>query len=314
MITEEKNMTALTWVLLITLGAIWGASFFFARIAVEYVPPMTLVFLRVFLAAVALHVYLFGRNSLYATIVARWRAFLLLGLLNNAIPFSLIFFGQTEIGAGLAAILNATTPLCTVVIANALTSDEKMTLPKVIGCVFGLAGTAVLIGPSAISGLGAPVWAQLAIVGAAVSYGFAVTYGKRFSDLPPVVTATGQLTASSLIMFPLILLIDRPWTLSIPPFEVSMAIVMLAVISTSFAYILFFTIVSRAGATNTSLVTLLVPVAAILLGVAFLDEAFDMQMLFGLLLIGLGLLTIDGKLGMILKSKLNLISYTNRES
>ena len=301
--TTEQSMTPLTWVLLITLAAIWGASFFFARIAVEHVPPMTLVFLRVFLAAGVLHLYLYGRNDLYGSIATRWPAFLLLGLLNNAIPFSLIFFGQTEIGAGLAAILNATTPLCTVVIANALTTDEKLTMPKVIGCLFGLAGTAVLIGPSALSGLGAPVWAQLAIVGAAVSYGFAVTYGKRFNDLPPAVTATGQLTASSLIMLPLICLLDRPWTLPLPPFEVSMAILMLAVVSTAFAYILFFTIVSRAGATNTSLVTLLVPVAAILLGVAFLGETFDIQMLLGLALIGLGLLTIDGRLGIGMKRK-----------
>lgn len=313
MANNNNTMTGVTWLLLIVLGVIWGASFFFARLAVVHVPPLTLVFLRVFLAAVALHLYLFGRNDLYRSIVNRWRAFLLLGLLNNAIPFTLIFFGQTEIGAGLAAILNATTPLCTVVIANALTADEKMTMPKIVGCLLGLAGTAVLIGPSAISGLGAPVWAQLAIIGAAVSYGFAVTYGKRFSTLPPVVTATGQLTASSLIMLPLILVVDRPWNIPFPPFDIVLAIVLLAVVSTSLAYILYFSIITRAGATNASLVTLIVPAAAILLGVAFLEERLNTETVLGLLLIALGLLTIDGRLAFMLKNKLNLMGYTNRE-
>lgn len=312
--TENTNqITPMTWLLLFLLGAIWGGSFFFARVAVEYVPPLTLVFLRVFLAALALHLYLFARNGLYRTILARWRAFLLLGLLNNAIPFTLIFFGQTEIGAGLAAILNATTPLCTVVIANALTSDEKMTTLKIAGCLLGLAGTAVLIGPSAISGLGAPVWAQLAIIGAAVSYGFAATYGKRFGDLPPVVTATGQLTASSVIMLPAILVLDRPWTIPFPPGSIVAAILLLAVLSTSLAYILYFRIIASAGATNASLVTLIVPPSAILLGVAFLDERMTAEALAGLLLIALGLLTIDGRLITFLKNKTKLMIYRKSE-
>ncbi|WP_419910085.1 DMT family transporter [Hoeflea sp.] len=311
--SDANPISAVTWLLLFVLGAIWGGSFFFARVAVEYVPPLTLVFLRVFLAAIALHLYLFARNGLYRTIVARWRAFLWLGLLNNAIPFTLIFFGQTEIGAGLAAILNATTPLWTVVIANALTSDEKMTVPKVAGCLLGLAGTAVLIGPSAISGLGAPVWAQLAIVGAAVSYGFAATYGKRFRDLPPVVTATGQLTASSMIMLPVILVLDRPWSIPVPPLEVIVWILLLAVLSTSVAYILYFRIIAVAGATNASLVTLIVPPSAILLGVAFLDERLGFEALTGLLLIGLGLLTIDGRLVLFAKNKVKLKSYRKSE-
>ncbi|MCP4315991.1 MAG: DMT family transporter [Hyphomicrobiales bacterium] len=311
--TNVNTITTVTWVLIIALGVILGGSFFFARVAVEYVPPLTLVFLRVFLAAVALHFYLVGRNGLSRTLATRWRAFLLLGLLNNAIPFTLIFFGQTQIGAGLASILNATTPLCTIVIANVLTTDEKMTMPKIVGCLLGLAGTMVLIGPSALTGLGAPVWAQLVVIGAAVSYGFAAIYGIRFSDLPPVVTATGQLTASSLIMLPIILIFDRPWTLALPPMEIVLAILMLAVLSTSFAYILFFSIISRAGATNTSLVTLVVPAAAILLGVAFLGEHLNTETLAGLLLIGLGLLTIDGRLTFVLKNKLNLMGYTNHE-
>ena len=301
MSAPPNTITPLTWLLLVLLGTLWGGSFFLARIAVEHVPPMTLVLLRVLLAAITLHVYLHGRNGLYRRLLNRWRSFVVLGTLNNAIPFTLIFLGQTEIGAGLAAILNATTPLWTVIIANRLTSDEKMTAQKLTGCLLGLVGTLVLIGPAALSGLGAPIWAQLAIVGAAISYGFAAIYGKKFNDLPPVVTATGQLTASSVVMLPFVLLIDLPWTLPWPPFNVVLAILLLAVVSTSLAYILFFRIVSTSGATNVSIVTLLVPPSAILLGALFLDERLSSEAVLGLLLIAAGLLTIDGRLAVIIK-------------
>lgn len=299
--TNNNVISVMTWVLLLTLGLLWGGSFFFARMAVEYVPPLTLVFLRVFLAAVALHLYLRGKRELYTILAQRWRTFLVLGLLNNAIPFTLLFFGQTQMGAGLASILNATTPLWTVIIANIVTDDEKMTVPKIVGCLLGLAGMLLLIGPSAISGFGAPVWAQLAIILAAISYGFAVIYAKRFKGTPPVVTATGQLTASSLIMLPVILLVDQPWTLEMPPVRILLVILSLAVLSTSIAYILYFRIVSSAGATNASLVTLLVPPSAILLGVIFLGERMTLVSLGGLALIALGLLTIDGRLLAFLK-------------
>ncbi len=295
MTASQNTITPMTWLLLILLGTLWGGSFFFARVAVEYVPPMTLVLLRVLLAALTLHLYLHGRNGLYSKLFSRWRGFIVLGILNNAIPFTLIFLGQTEIGAGLAAILNATTPLWTVIIANRLTSDEKMTTQKLTGCLLGLVGTLVLIGPVAFTGLGAPIWAQLAIVGAAISYGFAAIYGKKFNDVPPVVTATGQLTASSLVMLPFVLLVDHPWTLPWPPLDVVVAILLLAVVSTALAYILFFRIVSTAGATNVSIVTLLVPPSAILLGAIFLGERMSPEAMLGLLLIAAGLVTIDGR-------------------
>lgn len=291
-----QTIAPLTWVFLVLLGLLWGASFFFARVAVEQVPPLTLVLLRVFLAAVALHLYLWGRHDLYRELLTRWRAFILLGTVNNVIPFTLIFVGQTEIGAGLAATLNATTPLFTVIIANRLTTDEKMTIAKLAGCLLGLAGTAVLIGPSAATGLGAPIWAQLAIIGAAISYGFAAIYIKTFRQLSPTVTATGQLTASSLVMLPLVLFIDHPWTLEMPSADIIVAILMLAVVSTSLGYILYFRIIRDAGATSGSIVTLLVPPSAILLGVVFLGEQLSLEAVLGFLLIACGLLVIDGRI------------------
>ncbi|WP_152599515.1 DMT family transporter [Hoeflea sp. BAL378] len=290
------SMSASTWGLLILLGLIWGGSFFFARVAVQHVPPMTLVLFRVSLAALALHLA-FGRQpDFYRTLLSRWPELLVLGLINNAIPFTLIFLGQTEIGAGLASILNATTPLWTVIIAQILTTDEKISAAKLIGCVLGLAGMVLLIGPAALGIAETPLWAKLAVVGAAVSYGFAAAFGKRFKGVSPRVTATGQLTASSLIMLPFALVVDRPWTLPVPPMEVIAAILALALLSTAFAYVLYFRILSVAGATSASLVTLLVPPSAILLGILFLGETLSLTEMLGLGLIALGLLSLDNRL------------------
>ena len=296
----QQSMSPFIWGVLIALGIIWGSSFFFSRIAVLQIPPLTLVLLRVLIAAIVLHIYLSGRYGFYSTLLSRWREFAVLGTINNAIPFTLIFAGQTEIGAGLASILNACMPLWTIFIANRFTDDEKMTVPKIIGCLLGLAGTVVLIGPSAFTGLGAPIWAQLAIVGATISYGFAVVYGKRFKGLPSTVTATGQLTASTLVMLPLVLLVDRPWTIPWPTVSVVLSVAMLAVVCTALAYIMYFRILRDAGATSATLVTLLVPPSAIILGYLFLGERIGLGALLGLLLIVSGLLVIDGRLNRIL--------------
>ncbi|MGE7368199.1 DMT family transporter [Neorhizobium sp. NPDC001467] len=294
--TTTSGPGATVWLLLFVLGLLWGGSFFFARIAVAQVPPFTLVFVRLALAALALHVYLSGRFDVYPLLKQHWRSFAVLGLINNAIPHTLIFFGQTEIGAGLAAILNATTPIFTVLIANRFTEDEKLSAAKIVGCLLGLAGTVVLIGPGVFTATAAPLWALLLPVLAALSYGFAATYGKRFRTLPAPVTATGQLTASSMMMLPLMLLVDQPWMLTFPSLAVVGVILALALLSTAFAYLLYFRILALAGATYASLVTLLVPPSAILLGVVFLHERLDVAEIGGMVLIGLGLLVLNGML------------------
>ena len=295
--TANRSMDLATWGLLLLLGLIWGGSFFFGRIAVQHVPPMTLVLFRVALAAMALHLA-FGRlPGFYQTLFGRWRELLVMGLINNAIPFTLIFLGQTEIGSGLASILNATTPLWAVLVAQVFTTDEKITAAKLIGCALGLAGMVMLIGPAALGIADSPLWAKLAVVGAAISYGFAASFGKRFKTMSPRVTATGQLTASTLIMLPMAFIVDRPWTLPVPPVDVIAAILALALLSTAFAYVVFFKILGVAGATSASLVTLLVPPAAILLGILFLGETLSLTEVLGLGLIALGLLSLDNRLG-----------------
>ena len=291
----EHRMSASTRGLLLLLGLIWGGSFFFARIAVHDVPPFTLVFLRLSLAAVALHLYLAGRLGIYQSLRRHWPQFLLLGLINNAIPHTLIFCGQTQMGAGLASILNATTPMWTVLIGNQLTTDERLTSAKLAGCLTGLLGTIVLLGPSVTSGGSVPFWALLLPILAAISYGFAAIYAKRFKGIAPPVVAAGQLTGSSLIMLPVALMIDQPWALATPPVTAIAAILGLALLSTAFAYILYFRIIELAGATNTSLVTLLVPPSALLLGFLFLGERMGPTEIAGMLLIAAGLLVLDGR-------------------
>ncbi len=296
----QNVLTPLAWALLVLLGLIWGGSFFFARIAVQHVPPFTLVFLRLSLAALALHLYIAGRMDIYPALKANWKPFLLLGLANNALPHSLLFIGQIHLSAGLASILNATTPIWTVLIANVMTADERLTGRKIAGCLTGLAGTAVLLGPAALAKTDIPFWALLFPIGASISYGFAAVFGRRFRHLPSPVTAAGQLTASSLMILPVSLAVDHPWVLPMPPLSTIGAVLGLALLCTAFGYILFFRIIALAGATNVSIVTLLVPPGAILLGALFLGERLAANAIIGMVLIACGLLILDGRWRQIL--------------
>ncbi|AZO12190.1 MULTISPECIES: DMT family transporter [unclassified Mesorhizobium] len=289
-------MTLKDWAQLLLLGAIWGGSFFFARIAVSEIHPLALVLLRVAIAAAALQLYLAIRGPSFRLALPHAGFFFLLGLANNVIPFSLIFAGQTQLGAGIASVLNSTTPFWTLILANALTVDEKLSWNKLAGIALGIAGTAVMIGPGLLAGLGGPVWAKFALIGASLSYAIALMIARRFRGVPSPVIATGQLTASTIIMIPLVLSALGPaGVLSASP-PVWAAVLALALLSTAFAYILYFNLVASAGATNASLVTLIVPVSAMLLGFLFLGERLELFEMGGMALIGLGLITIDGRL------------------
>jgi len=293
---QAPQMTAAAWGLLVVLGFVWGGSFFFAGYAVREVGPLTLTALRVGIAAVALWVWVIASGHRVPLDNRLWGAFAMMGLLNNAVPFSLIFWGQTEIASGLASILNATTPLFTVVLAHGLTADEKMTAGKAGGVLFGLLGVAVIMGPDAVAGLGGAFLAQAAILGAALSYAFAGIFGRRFKERTPAVTACGQVTMSSLMMAPIAFITEDPLAGAMPGPLTWAAIVALGIVSTAFAYILYFHILKVAGATNVLVVTFLVPVSAIILGVLFLGEILLARHLTGMALIGVGLVVMDGRL------------------
>jgi len=218
-----------------------------------------------------------------------------MGALNNAVPFSLIMWGQTEITGSLASILNATTPLSAVIIAHFLTRDEKLSAGKILGIFLGLAGVAVMIGLEVLQGLGLGILAQFAVITAGVSYAFAGVYGRRFQGTSPMVVASGQLMASSILLLPCALVIDQFWTLpSLLPATWA-ALIAMALLSTALAYLIYFHLLASSGATNVLLVTFLVPVSAIFLGFVFLGERLEPQHIFGMILIALGLAAIDGR-------------------
>ena len=285
------------WTLLFTLSVLWGGSFFFNGVAVSQLPTFTIVVVRVAMAAVILWCVALGRRQRIPHGWRLWRAFLVMGLLNNVIPFSLIVWGQSQISAGVAAILNAATPLLTVVVAHGATADEKITAARFMGVLLGMVGVVVVIGADALASLGLRMVAQLACLAAALSYAFAGVFGRRFRAMgvSPLVTAAGQVTASSVILLPIMLVVERPWQLPSPGVEAILACSGLATLSTALAYVIYFRILATAGATNLLLVTLLVPVSAILLGVMVLQETLLPNHLMGMALIGLGLAAIDGR-------------------
>ncbi|KZM52093.1 DMT family transporter [Labrenzia sp. OB1] len=289
-------MTLRNWILLSVLGVIWGGSFLFAKVAVAEIPPFVLVFFRVSIACAALLVYLWHRNLLARLELRLVVPFLVMGLLNNAIPFSLLFLGQTVIGAGLASILNATTPIFTVLVAGVLVKQETLQAHRIAGVVLGIAGVAVMLSGS-LSGLATdPVWAQLCCLGAAVSYACAATFARRFKSLPPQVSATGQLLGSSAIMLPVALLTSSGWS----PVEVCpvvwMNVAALGLVATAIAYLIYFQLLAEAGATNASLVTLLVPASALFLGWLILGEKLDAIQLAGFAVLLVGLIVLDGRI------------------
>ncbi len=300
------------WGLIIILSILWGGSFFFVGVAVKELPPLTIVLCRVALASIILlaAVYLKGDKMLSSP--GLWLGFIIMGALNNLIPFSLIVWGQTHIESGLASILNATTPIFSVVLAHFLTKEERMTPNRMTGVLIGGMGVAVLIGIESWRGFGMEVIGQIAVLGAAFSYACAAIYGRRFKGLSPLVVATGMLCGSTIMMTPWALFVEQPWNLS-PSVMTMMALFGLAAISTSLAYIIYFRVLATSGPTNLLLVTFLIPLSAILLGGMVLGEQLGWNAFAGMGLIFIGLFAIDGRLIKIFRRKLGLgKSYTLR--
>lgn len=289
-----KSMDGQDWGLLILLSVLWGGAYFFAGVAVRELPPLTVVLARVFLAAAALlPLFWFLGHSLPKSL-ADWLPFFGMGLLNNVIPFGLIFVGQTQITAGLSSIINAMTPLFTVIVMASF-QQERLTANRVVGVLLGVAGVAVL------RGIDGPVDASQSLgialcSGAALSYAFAALWGRKYLvGIPPVKSATCQLLCSTAIMAVVVSAVDQPWKLAAPGLSTVYSIVALAVFGTALAYIVFFKILVRAGPSNVMLVTLLIPVTALILGNVFLDETIQAKEIIGALIIGTGLLFIDGR-------------------
>ncbi len=297
-VAANRPMTGREWLMLSVLGFLWGCSFLFNAIAVRDLPVLSVVFVRVALGAAVLIALLRIAGERLPREISVWRALFLMGFANSALPFSLIVWGQTHVAAGVASILNATTPLFAVVFAHFLTVDEKLDRGRIVGVVLGFVGVAIMIGGDAFRAIGAGFGAQMLFLAAAASYAFSGIYGRRFRRLGvgPMATATGQLIAASVLLLPLVLIVDRPWTLAMPGLPAIGAMIGLAVFSTSAAYVLYFRILATAGATNLALVTFLIPICAIALGIIVLGEHLALRHLVGMAMIGGGLAAIDGRL------------------
>ncbi len=294
-VEAPKTMDGQDWGMLILLSVLWGGAYFFAGVAVKELPPLTVVLARVLLAAIALLPLFWYLGHSLPKSLSGWLPFFGMGLLNNVLPFGFIFAGQTQITVGLSSIINAMTPLFTVVVMASF-QEERLTAYRVIGVLLGVVGVAVL------RGFDGPVDASQTLgiilcLAAALSYGFAALWGRRFlAGVPPVKSATCQLICSTLIMAIVVSLIDRPWTLSVPSQGTVLSLFALAVFGTAVAYIVFFKILVRAGASNVMLVTLLIPVTALFLGNVFLGEPIQLKEIAGAIIIGAGLMFIDGRI------------------
>ena len=282
------HMGTREWLLLGTLSILWGCSFLFVELALRDIPVFTVALGRTGIAAAFLLLLLAATRSPLLPLLQRWREFILLGALRAAIPMSLIVWAQTRIDSGVAGILNSTSPLFTMVIAHVLTTDDRLTRQKVVGCLIGMVGVIVMIGMEFLSELGNGIAGQLAMLGATCSYGFAAVYGRRFDTGSNTASAAGMLCGATLLILPVALVIDRPWTFSPGVHSIS-ALFGLALLSTAIAFVVWFRLITTAGPSNTSLVTFLIPFTALGFGILLLGEKPSLGSLLGLVIILVGL-------------------------
>ena len=289
-------MSALEWGALISLGLTFGASMLFINIAVKEVPPATLILVRVVLGGAVLIALMAWQGYSFRPFIEDWRNFVILGILNCALPFFLIAMSQKHIGAGLGGILNATVPIFIVPLAHFMTHDEKLTAQKILGVLAGFAGVVVLIGPSVFLHEENELWGELLALGASLTYALAGLQARKFKKYPPLVTSVGNLIFAAIIMLPISLFYDQALKLPMPSTAAISAVLWLVLLLTILGYLSYYWLVNRVGATNTSLVTFIIPVGAVIFGVTFNDESLDVSEMCGMLIIGFSLLLIDGRL------------------
>jgi drug/metabolite transporter (DMT)-like permease len=294
-IIEQRRIAQgcyMSLLLLLILGTIWGASYLFIKVIVAEVPVLTLVAGRLTLATMIMWGILRVRGLSLPRSRRMWGAYAVLGFLGMAVPYSLISWGEQYISSGLASLLQATTPIFTVILAHFLTNDERVTMVKMIGVVIGFVGVGILMLPDLCQGLQANLLGQLAIVGSSLCYaGAAIYIRSRLRGQPPLVSATGQLTMGVILMLPASLLIDRPFGLS-PSLPALASWMVLTILGTVVAYVIYFTIVERTSATFVTMVTYIIPINGLMLGALVLNESLDVTMLGSLVMILAGVLLV----------------------
>ena len=300
--TVSASLDAATSWRLVTLAMLWGGSYFLVQIGLRELPPLTIVWARTMLGAIALLPVMLWLGLRLPRRARDWVPLAGMGLLNNVIPMSLIVFGMTTVSSGLASVLNATTPFFTTLVLAAA-GDEPLTPRRLTGVMCGVAGVAVLQAPAMIQPTATSVGVLLCLV-AAFSYGLAGLWARRqLAGVPALGAATGQLIVSGAVMAVLAIAVERPWTLPTPGITTGFAMVGLGVLSTAIAYILFFQIVALSGASNVMLVTLLIPLPAIVMGRTVLGESLEPHQMAGAAIIAAALVIIDGRLASSLRTR-----------
>jgi drug/metabolite transporter (DMT)-like permease len=296
--TAAPKLDGNGWLLIGILAILWGGAFFLIEVGLRSYPPISLVFVRLALAVPPMWIAMRLMGERLPTSPRVWGLLTIVGALNCALPFMLFFWGQQYLDSGYASILNATTPLWGVITAHFLTSDEKATPARIIGVLTGMAGIIAMVGPEAIKGLSNNLLAQIACIVSTLFYSFAAIYGRRLSQtaLTPMAVATGQTMAAAVLMIPVVLFFDQPWTMPMPRLDSTLAGITLALFSTALAYTLYFRLIDRAGASNAQLVAFLMPILAVILGILFLGERLSSGQIVGAGLIAVGLVILDGRI------------------
>lgn len=295
MITAKIN-TNLELALLLALATLWGASYTFIKIGVGTIPPVTLIAARTLMAGGVLLFVIRSRGLSLPKDAATWRRFLFQACLNSVIPFTLIAWAERTVDAGLATILNSTSPIFAFLLTAVITRHEAVTARKLLGVVAGIAGICLIIGMQAFDGLGQELWAQLAIVAATVCYAGAAIFGRGFKGLDPIMPAAGSLICGAAILIPISLVVDRPWTLAPSP-ESVFALLGLSVFSTALAFVIYFRLVQTLGSVGTTAQAYLRVPIGVAIGVVFLGESLTSTAWAGLIcvIVGVAAMTIPAR-------------------
>lgn len=296
--TQSPKLDGTGWLFIGILSILWGGAFFLIEVGLRSYPPTTLVFLRLALAVPPMWIATRMMGERLPREPRVWGLLAVVGALNCALPFVLFFWGQQYLDSGYASILNATTPLWGVITAHFLTQDEKATPARIIGVLIGMAGIVIMVGPGAMKGLSHNLLAQIACIISTIFYSFAAIYGRRLSqtELTPMAVATGQTMMAALMMALIVAVIEQPWAMAAPRLDSTLAGITLALFSTALAYTLYFRLIDRSGASNAQLVAFLMPILAVILGIAFLGESLSGGQISGAALIAVGLAILDGRL------------------
>jgi drug/metabolite transporter (DMT)-like permease len=281
--------------LLALLAAMWGPSFLFIKVAVADIPPLTLVLGRVGIAAALLYLLLLWRRESLPRRWITWKHIAVMALIHNTIPFVLFSWGEQYIDSALAAILNGTTPIFTILLAHYFTVDDHLTPTKVGGTLLGLVGLAFLIGPALLDGVQVTTWGLLALTAASIFYAVAIIYSRNhLRGLPPLVAPTGQLLLATLYILPVALLVDRPFSLPQPSLAAAASLLALAVLGTAVAFVVYYRLVETADPSTVSMVTYIIPVIGVVLGVLILNERLLWSTYAGFAFILVGVMSVNG--------------------